>query len=534
MAHTHQKRIVVCCDGTWMDSDNGYDSKSGVLQVPSNVTRFVRSLKAEGARKGPGGLGSGAERDDYIPQIKYYQAGVGTGTGLWDHLVGGGTGLGLSEHIREAYAFIANNYREPTSTNLAHDEIFLLGFSRGAFTARSIAGFIGYVGLLTRKGMDHFYEIFKDYENAGLGSKWKSPFPDRPFKGKPSMCDKAGKKLYQDMLVENGLTRLNIPIKAVAVWDTVGSLGIPTISWIDKLHLPFPSSKELLFFNTKLDNMNIEHAFQALALDEMRWSFPPAVWELPPDSKTVLKQTWFPGVHSNIGGGMDDQQLSDITLAWMLSQLDGMLDFDQDYVFGQWEATRKKEEQLGKSDQPKNWSFGEIDTSHNSALYAIAGDHSVRTPGQYRQVEPLTGATSDTTPALRNPGEHIHASVRIRLGLRGPGINEKVGLMGGLKRAVGLGPNKEYRAEALLEAAEERHAWRCVVESRGAADPPNPFSDSSEAQKRIYWEVEPRDLQLPDGFPRTLPEDVLGWWEKELLKRSPDAWGRFWTVVPEP
>jgi hypothetical protein len=72
----------------------------------------------------------------------------------------------------------------------------------------------------------------------------------------------------------------------------------------------------------------------------------------------VLKQTWFPGVHSNIGGGMDDQQLSDITLAWMLSQLDGMLDFDQDYVFGQWEATRRKQEELNKSDQPKNWSFG--------------------------------------------------------------------------------------------------------------------------------------------------------------------------------
>jgi Uncharacterized alpha/beta hydrolase domain (DUF2235) len=270
-----------------MNSDNGYDSKTGVLQVPSNVTRFVRALKPEGDRKGPGGLGTGAASNQRIPQIKYYQAGVGTGIGLWDQLVGGATGLGLSEHIREAYAFIANNYRQPTHNDPAPDEIFLLGFSRGAFTARSIAGFIGYVGLLTSKGMDYFYEIFKDYENAGLGSRYKSPFPNIPFKGKPSMGDPAGKKLYQDKLVERGLTRLNIPIKVVGVWDTVGSLGIPTISWIDKLHLPFPSNKELLFYDTKLDNMDIEYAFQALALDEMRWSFPPAVWELPPGSKTV-------------------------------------------------------------------------------------------------------------------------------------------------------------------------------------------------------------------------------------------------------
>ncbi|KAI9761430.1 MAG: hypothetical protein M1840_001943 [Geoglossum simile] len=514
---------------TWMDSDSGYDSKTGILQVPSNVTRFVRALKAEGVRKEPGGLGAGVGSNEYIPQIKYYQAGVGTGIGFWDHFVGGGTGLGLSEHIREAYAFIANNYREPSPSDPVKDEIFLLGFSRGAFTARSIAGFIGYVGLLTRKGMDYFYEIFKDYENAQLGSRYQSPFPDKPFKGKPSMGDPAGKKLYLDKLVEMGLTRPNIPIKAVAVWDTVGSLGIPTISWIDKLRLPFPSNKELLFYDTKLDNVNIEYAFQALALDEMRWSFPPSVWELPPGSKTVLKQTWFPGVHSNIGGGMDDQQLADITWAWMLSQLDDMLDFDKEYVFGQWEATKMKQEQF----EPSNWSFGTIDNSHNSSMYAIAGDHSVRTPGQYRQVEPFTGATSDTTPALRNTGEHIHASVRTRLGLGGPGIVEKVSLMGGLKRAVGLGPGNEYRAEALLEATEERHAWRCVIGNRGTASPSDSFSDPSEVQGQVYWEAEPRDIRLPAGFPRTLPEDVLGWWEKELLKTWPEVWRNLWDVIPE-
>jgi uncharacterized protein (DUF2235 family) len=283
-----------------MDSDNGFDASTGEFQVPSNVTRFVRALKTEGPKRGAGDANPNS--GEYIPQLKYYQAGVGTGIGLWDHIVGGGTGLGLSEHIREAYAFIANNYRERSTDNPDPDEIFLLGFSRGAFTARSLAGFIGYVGLLTRKGMENFYEIFKDYENANVPG-WKSPFPNRPFKGKPSMGDPAGKKRYQEMLVEKGMTRLNVPIKAVAVWDTVGSLGIPTVSWIDKLHLPFPSNKELLFYDTKLDNMNIENAFQALALDEMRWSFPPAVWEVPPGSKTVSPSSFLSSSRRRLGLG---------------------------------------------------------------------------------------------------------------------------------------------------------------------------------------------------------------------------------------
>lgn len=93
-----------------------------------------------------------------MQQIVYYQAGVGTGNSIWDHLVGGGTGAGLSEHIREAYSFLANNYQRG-------DEIFLIGFSRGAFTVRSIAGLIASIGLLTKKGLPHFYEVFKDWEN---------------------------------------------------------------------------------------------------------------------------------------------------------------------------------------------------------------------------------------------------------------------------------------------------------------------------------------------------------------------------------
>jgi uncharacterized protein (DUF2235 family) len=98
---------------------------------------------------------------DGVPQITYYQAGVGSGDDILDHYLGGATGMGLDEHIREAYAFIVQNY-------VSGDEIILLGFSRGAFTARSVSGLINTVGLLTRGGMVHFYRIFKDYENMNI------------------------------------------------------------------------------------------------------------------------------------------------------------------------------------------------------------------------------------------------------------------------------------------------------------------------------------------------------------------------------
>jgi Uncharacterized alpha/beta hydrolase domain (DUF2235) len=155
--------------GTWQNSDNGYDEKTHALTAPTNVTRFARALHSEDRRNG-----------GCIPQIVYYQAGVGTGNGFWEQYGGGATGEGLDEHIREAYAFIAKNWNPPRGDQPG-DEIYLIGFSRGAFTARSIAGFISSVGLLTNPGLEHFYRVFKDYEHMKplKGEKpWKNPVHD--------------------------------------------------------------------------------------------------------------------------------------------------------------------------------------------------------------------------------------------------------------------------------------------------------------------------------------------------------------------
>jgi len=117
--------------------------------VPSNVTRIGRAIKPED--------------DDLHPQIVYYQAGLGTSWNQIDHLVGGGTGAGIAENIREAYGFLVNNY-------LPGDFIYLIGFSRGAFTARSVGGLLGNFGLLQKDkdGMQFFYDFFNDWENVGV------------------------------------------------------------------------------------------------------------------------------------------------------------------------------------------------------------------------------------------------------------------------------------------------------------------------------------------------------------------------------
>jgi hypothetical protein len=159
-------------------------------------------------------------------------------------------GRGISENIREVYSFIAANYTPG-------DEIILIGFSRGAFTARSVAGMIKDIGLLTRDGMSYYYPIFKDQENF-RNQNYTDPFPEIPFPRKPKGSDAAMEyKQRLEQVVshlplvlsisdsfQGGLTRIADPdgsiirVRAVAVWETVGALGIPQIAILAKLGLP--------------------------------------------------------------------------------------------------------------------------------------------------------------------------------------------------------------------------------------------------------------------------------------------------------
>jgi uncharacterized protein (DUF2235 family) len=144
-------------------------------QVPSNITRLTRAVKhTDDSPVARGG--------DPIDQIVFYQRGVGSDdSGVENKLIGGLTGNDLAEHVREAYGFLANNFNPETQKELddktkPRDEIVIVGFSRGAFTARAIASIVSDVGLLTRKGMENFWGIFNDWLNQDVAGSVVSTF----------------------------------------------------------------------------------------------------------------------------------------------------------------------------------------------------------------------------------------------------------------------------------------------------------------------------------------------------------------------
>lgn len=171
---------------------------------------------------------------------------MGTNGDFEDKWVGGITGNDITEHIREAYAFICNNFYPWTQDDMTDatkpwDEIVLLGFSRGAFTARAISSLISDVGLLTRTGMEEFWGIFEDWKNQGVEGKEGKWFEKRFGKKGVGFTTDEYKNTLKDvscvsslfenihqeeqlliMLVQNNLTRCGMPISAVGVWDTVG------------------------------------------------------------------------------------------------------------------------------------------------------------------------------------------------------------------------------------------------------------------------------------------------------------------------
>lgn len=284
------KRIVVCCDGTWNDTDS--------IDDLTNVSRLAWATKSLDDRGN-------------IAQIVYYQSGVGSEGDIVSQIKGGSLGLGLARNVRDAYTFICGNYRPG-------DDILLFGFSRGAYTARSVAGLIGYAGVIAKEDLDRFMiDLWEGYKTQSKDALEK--FPSR---------------------------LKDVKIKCVGVWDTVGSLGIPG-------NLGSLFKKDYDFHDTKL-GPRVERALHALALDEQRKDFAPTLWEQTADGRAggqVLKQVWFAGVHSDIGGGYPEHGLSDITLAWMASEVEDILAIDFDYL-------------LSRRDRGRKWSLGEL---HNSA-----------------------------------------------------------------------------------------------------------------------------------------------------------------------
>lgn len=256
-----KKRLIVCCDGTWNDLE---------MRDLTNVGRLVQALL-------PTGMSNGAE----IPQIVFYDDGVGADSNGLQRKLEGMVGMGIDNLIYEAYRFICINYEEG-------DELCLFGFSRGAFTVRSVAGLIEKAGLLTRDKVHHAPKAIKAYREKGT-EQFKQKYVKRDY---------------------------DPTIDLLGCWDTVGARGIP--DKIPNLPLDEAFNKRFQFHNLKL-GAHIQRALHAVAIDEHRKEFCATLMEKDESTTTRLVQTWFPGDHGCVGGGSWGKRgLSNRCLRWMV------------------------------------------------------------------------------------------------------------------------------------------------------------------------------------------------------------------------
>jgi uncharacterized protein (DUF2235 family) len=273
------KRLIVCADGTWNFRDQEGDDKR---RHATNVTKVARAILPRAT--------------DGIDQVVIYHDGVGTQKGV-EHLVGGATGEGIEGNIRDLYRSIAYNYADG-------DELFLFGFSRGAYTVRTLAGFLYHFHLLQK--CDDFFvpDLFKQYQDhKDLDA----------IKGDPN---------FKNLHAVKGCP----PIKLIGVWDTVGALGAPGPIG-DLLN-----GNKFTYHDIEL-NPNVRNAYHALAIDEQRVPFKPSLWTRPATWSGNLEQTWFCGVHCNVGGGYSPDGLANEALHWLIEKAQRYgLEFDADYL----------------------------------------------------------------------------------------------------------------------------------------------------------------------------------------------------------
>src|ERR1051326_3198868 len=238
-----QQRLIVCLDGTW----NLQDSSTNVLHHFNVV------------HEGPTVSG--------VVQRRYYHRGVGTG--VLDGVTGGGFGFGLEQNVRDAYNWLVQHYCDG-GNGVPPDEIFVFGFSRGAYTARSLVGFISQCGLLRRGAPVTVKQLWQDYCLLGRQREQRRSVWERlvwkpePRVGPFHKLDRAHDLTPNEQLLMRWSRRVNITY--LGIYDTVGAIG-----W-DALAIPGLTSKLAMHNNMRATTI-IQNCRHALAIDEHRSSF---------------------------------------------------------------------------------------------------------------------------------------------------------------------------------------------------------------------------------------------------------------------
>lgn len=278
------KQIVVCFDGTWNDPTES-----------TNVHRLFDALEAGPAMRlqtvvgGLDGTSAGGGSLPYLQReghrmLAFYLEGVGA-TGLHESWLDGALGLGLHRRVLQAYVLLSQHYT-------AGDTLWLFGFSRGAWSARSLAGLLARAGLLNAAEAGESAAMALAQQRWLRSKRRNEPLPE-------------GNAYW--------MAHDEQPVRLVGVWDTVGALGVPFFNGI-KL---FDQAERQSFDFADLSlSPRVAHGRQALAIDENRRDFEPTLWE----PRAGVQQMWFAGGHADVGGGYTHAGLSDIALQWMIDE----------------------------------------------------------------------------------------------------------------------------------------------------------------------------------------------------------------------
>lgn len=304
------KNIIFFADGTW--NGPGEQDSEDTRSAASNVFKLFLMLAGADV-PATMRLANEQERileaaDGTAEQVAKYLHGVGDSDNFLAKILGGALGVGLITRVVRGYTFVSRNY-------LPGDRIYLVGFSRGAYTARALGGLISAKGVLDATALDpgdkeEAYRfgsaVWYQYRREGLAAT------GLPLEHLGDIVlDLPG--FLQRPPAATAL--VPAPIEAIAVWDTVGALGIPIF---DNRHV----AVDVFQFADTVLSQNVKNGRHAISIDEERADFTPTLWNPDP---TRITQVLFPGAHADVGGGYttgnNESGLSDCALRWLGREL---------------------------------------------------------------------------------------------------------------------------------------------------------------------------------------------------------------------
>ncbi len=347
------KRIVILIDGTWDQEGTGADTNVAKLDNGEKIVAgaFILSKASDG-----------------IAQNVYYHDGVGAEGDFFKRVIGGAIGIGLKKIIQDCYEFVVTDYE-------VGDEIYLFGFSRGAYAARALAGLIGASGISRRKDAKSFEVAWANYRVNPAERKKEKPASSTDQRSVTDYRELAAKQVFHD-------TR---SIKCVAVCDTVGSYGIPAGFGLAPLARYF-ALMTLGFHDTSFGD-HVGVGLHAVAVDEHRRPFVPTFWTITKgqQQKGHVEQTWFAGAHCNVGGGYADSGLSDQALLWMIARVQALtgLEFDVEAI----RADSKPNLGGAVVDSTAGWPLDHFFPHYRTVLSPVAIHHGYLSNSEDRSEE---------------------------------------------------------------------------------------------------------------------------------------------------